>query len=446
MTKLAPTLGLASVDPASWYKVTQKLLIENGGAGLLALYGNSVQKMLTAVFPDFAWDPRKFAKAPQRYWHDVKNQRTFLDELGKRIGASSTDLSPWYKVQNKFLIENGGSRLLSRFGNSMFGMLSAVYPEFAWDPLKFAKAPQKYWKSLANQRKFMEEVRVKIGIPSGEYESWYKVSNRGLIDLGVGPLLNENGGSLVKLLSKVYPEFKWDPLKFSQAPRDHWTSLDNQRSFMDGLGRKLGFKENDLSEWYKASYRMIADNGGGRLLAQYDNSLILLLSALYPDFEWNASMFAKVPQNFWDSVVNQRAFVDDLGTQLGFKVGEREAWYKVSNKAIIENGGGSLLSLHGGSLPSLLSLVYPDYPWLLWKFPRRSQRIRNDSETFDKLLSYLESTLEIKTPEDWYRVKMEQLKALGVVNVLRANKHGGLAEVLQKRYPTVHWAADNFRI
>jgi hypothetical protein len=74
----------------------------------------------------------------------------------------------------------------------------------------------------------------------------------------------------------------------------------------------------------------LVDIGGGSLLQeQYKNSPALLISSLFPEYEWLPWKFT-VPRNYWNDVNNQRKFVDWAGKQL--KINEMSDWYKITTK------------------------------------------------------------------------------------------------------------------
>jgi hypothetical protein len=59
----------------------------------------------------------------------------------------------------------------------------------------------------------------------------------------------------------------------------------------------------------------------------------LLLSGVYPEFDWLPWKFEKTPKNFWVDMKNQRKFLDWAGKQLGIK--EMSDWYKISSKVYL---------------------------------------------------------------------------------------------------------------
>jgi hypothetical protein len=66
------------------------------------------------------------------------------------------------------------------------------------------------------------------------------------------------------------------------------------------------------------------------MFKQYNNSPSLLLSTVFPEYEWLPWKFKTVSMNYWKDVNNQRKFLEFVGKQLNIK--ERSDWYKISMK------------------------------------------------------------------------------------------------------------------
>jgi len=319
-------------------------------------------------------------------------------------------------------------------------MLRSIYDDVSWDPLRFTRVPQHYWSSIENQRSFLHRLGEKLGV--SDKDGWYKVTTKMVVDNGGSGLLRRYNDSISAMLGAVYPRTEWDSLKFTKAPQKYWSSLTNQRAFMDSLAKKLEFKD-DHNAWYKVTTQILYDNGAKPLLRRYDDSVLSLLVAVYPEFTWDPLKFVKAPQSYWMSVDNQRSFMDTLAKKLGFKEGDTAAWYNVSHQTLHENGGASLLDQYGGSLPDLLAKVYPHFEWQMWRFPRRTGRVRSDPDGLQSLLASVEQSLAIKTPRDWYRVTKEQLESLRVHAIFN-KRSGDLLRVLKERYPDEVWDAASF--
>lgn len=440
MDEVGKELGCAG-DLAGWYKVSTQTLCDHGGLVLLRRYGDSISTLLTSVYPEFKWDPLKFTRVPHNYWDSKANQRAFLDELGMKLGINSGDTEGWYKIYNKIVIQNGGNAILKRYNDSLPEMLAAVYPELKWDTSRFLQ--RKEWNSFEIQKRFLDELGARLGIKDGHREGWYKVSTQVVIDLGGASLLSLFNGSLIALLSTIYPDFNWNPLKFVKVPQKYWASVENQRAFMDDVGRQLGFREGELDRWYAVSTQIFIDHGGKSILQRYNDSLSTILTNIYPEHNWDPLRFTKVPQNYWASKANQRAFLDALARKLDFKEGEFGGWYNVSHRILRDNGGRGLLEHYNGSIAELITSIYPEHDWHIWRFPRGSSRVFLDPFVLLQVVESVERALQIKSPQEWYRVSQEQLDALDVSRVFQASA-GGLVAALSQKYPEEKWDTTKF--
>jgi hypothetical protein len=165
--------------------------------------------------------------------------------------------------------------------------------------------------------------------------------------------------------------------------------------------------------------------GGGLLSGKYNDSLALLLSTLYPEYDWLPWKFERAPRNYWEDENNQRKYVDWVSKELNIK--KMEDWYKVSvkvsnylqiefqlEKDFKDLGGSGLLQNRYNSSPSrLLSVVYPDYDWLPWKFSKSPKNLFNDISTKKKFLDWAGKELGIKDLRGWSSATTEDLEKLG---------------------------------
>jgi len=245
-----------------WYNMTTKKIQHYGGSGLLTKYNGSLFKLLQNVYSDHNWDVRKF-KLPQKYWHDLANQKSFLDHLAKKLNITS--IEGWYKVTVPILQANGGNGLLKKYKVSLHTLLSTVYPEYK----------QSCRDAILSITRDLKLTKVEDSI---------KVAHKYLDS----QLLRQHGHSATKLVATCFPELKLPlPTRAKYAPViGHWKSLSNQREYFDNLAKKLDIKEPD--DWYYISVRQIEKQFGGRgiLNRYYNGSLIKALQAIYPDHKW----------------------------------------------------------------------------------------------------------------------------------------------------------------
>jgi hypothetical protein len=95
-------------------------------------------------------------------------------------------------------------------------------------------------------------------------------------------LLNTHyGGSFMRALPHIYPEFDWHMWKFTQVPRRFWADPKNQREFMDWVFKDLDLQ--DMSDWYKVSVTDVRQRGGWALLCMhFKGSLSRAIMSIYP--------------------------------------------------------------------------------------------------------------------------------------------------------------------
>jgi hypothetical protein len=60
------------------------------------MFSGTHSQLLASMYPGYDWLPWKFAKCPQNYWEDTKNQRKFMDWAGKELKVK--EMSDWYNI------------------------------------------------------------------------------------------------------------------------------------------------------------------------------------------------------------------------------------------------------------------------------------------------------------------------------------------------------------
>jgi hypothetical protein len=92
--------------------------------------------------------------------------------------------------------------------------------------------------------------------------------------------------------------------------------------------------------------------------------LFVALTNVYPDHKWDITRFEEtIPRSFWNSIENQKEFMDKIAPELNVK--KLSDWYKVSLSGIlyillfadysvdfIAKGGTSLLKHYNNNLVS----------------------------------------------------------------------------------------------
>jgi hypothetical protein len=78
---------------------------------------------------EIKWKKEWFKNLPYNtygYWKDMKNQRSFFDNLGKKLNVKTP--SDWANFPFRVIIENQGGYLSFLYRGSMYSALKSVYP------------------------------------------------------------------------------------------------------------------------------------------------------------------------------------------------------------------------------------------------------------------------------------------------------------------------------
>jgi hypothetical protein len=150
------------------------LVLLTVGESLLKLYKDRMPTALMNIFPDHKWHPWLFKTGTMvsiGYWDDPKNQREYLDWLGGHLGVR--ELEDWYQIKVSDVAKNGGVSLLSRHGDSLIKLLSAIYNDHMWYPWLFRQLPAGYWENAENRKYYVEWLGKQLQIQ--DVSNWYEV-------------------------------------------------------------------------------------------------------------------------------------------------------------------------------------------------------------------------------------------------------------------------------
>jgi phage anti-repressor protein len=157
----------------------------------------------------------------------------------------------------------------------------SVFPEYNLLPWQFTVSPSNFWSNVESQRKFMNWAAEQLNIkePSDWYSITQKVMRYSKISFNSKDFEKIGGGHLLfkyynnspsSLIMNVFPQYQLLPWKFTASPHNLWTSVDNQRKFMNWVAEQLGIKES--SDWYKVANKVtINDYKISTLLGYFAN-------------------------------------------------------------------------------------------------------------------------------------------------------------------------------
>lgn len=205
-----------------------------------------------------------------------------------------------------------------------------------------------------SEREQMDEIASKLGFQ--RMEDWYRVTRHAVMKNGGKPVLEKHGKSHVELLRAVYPSHEWHDHLFEQLPWGYWNSRENQRNFLDHLGKTLGFRS--MEGWYSLSVEDLTRGGGSGLFHKY-LSVSGMLRSVYKEHDWKIWRFQCKPRLAEMEEGDVAEFVGWLGDRL--MVRGLEDWYRVSWAQIREHTSVSFFKRF--PLEQCLQLAHPEHAW-----------------------------------------------------------------------------------
>jgi len=125
---------LVYTEPEDWYKITQDIIHDNCGCGMLNYYHGSPIQFLRAVYPEYEWLEWKFISTSKDFWQDLTNHKKYADWLGKVLGYTKPE--HWYTITRDIINNNCGCGILHNY-SSYTEIPKLVYPDYNWDNSKF---------------------------------------------------------------------------------------------------------------------------------------------------------------------------------------------------------------------------------------------------------------------------------------------------------------------
>lgn len=302
-------------------------------------------------------------------WKDIRVHKQYFDWLGVHLGHKQ--MEDWYSVSQEHVNKNGGSALIRiYYGGSCGKALQTVYPEHDWLMWKFNSVPNRYWKEMENQVRFMDWLGVQLGFKT--MDDWYTVTQDDFQQNGGSGLSSFYDFSPSKILENVYPQHKWLSWRFHSVPNSYWEGVDNQRSFFKWMGSQMGYTK--MEDWYNVTQEDFHKYGAGRLFVRYSSSPSKTMQAIYPEHQWMPWRFRSCPRGYWDKVIKDgkemKNVADWLAQQLSVKT--LDDWYRVSKQQVLR----CMFIESSNTLVEILSVAYPEHKWDLKRFPTAGKHSR----------------------------------------------------------------------
>ena len=288
MDKLFIKFKLNSLN--DWVNIPKNKFIDRGGEKIFNFYKGNFIELLQNIYPNFPWEISSFFRSsfPKFYFKSIENQKIFFDYLFKKLNLNSLDqfIKIKKKLMKKIIKKYGGKILLKKYENNLNLIFNSIYPNFPFDFIdkKLIMKKKIQQKIFAENQRKMDQLFIKFKLNS--LNDWVNISKTKILKRGGEKLLFYYRGNKKELLQNIYPNFPWEfPANFHvYFPKYYFNSIENQREFMDNLFIKLNF--NSLDNFINLKQNIIFNNGGKRLIENYQLNYQLILTTIYPNFPW----------------------------------------------------------------------------------------------------------------------------------------------------------------
>lgn len=196
-----------------WYKLnTIKDFHHNSGGGLLVIKkkdkDQSVLTLLKEAYPYYDWKPWLFKSAPQSFWNDMSNQKSFLKWVLKKEKINLKNDSI-YKLNSTIIRKYNGHVVLRQYDNFV-ECLTKIFPEKKFDRFKFFHKGRGFWEDKDNHKIALLHLGEKLGFK--KKNDWYAIQYDDFEKLGLSSLISQKGynHSPGILCKKLLPELNLD--------------------------------------------------------------------------------------------------------------------------------------------------------------------------------------------------------------------------------------------
>ncbi len=297
-------------------------------------------------------------------------------------------------------------------------------------PIWYSGVPFGFWTQSKNRRAYMEwlERRLRIREP----EDWYDLTAATLRHFGGSGMLSYYGECVSALVIDYVPWYDWKEWLFPRCPKGFWADPHNRRRYLEWLGEKLGFREPD--DWYRLRLSDLRENQGHSMIRLFGGPGSIV-KAVFPEVEWYPWRFEAVPRRYWHDPANVRRYYGWLAKRLGFE--KMEDWYRLLVSDLAENHGISLVSKHGSAAAAVMA-AFPEYEWREWLFTSTPVGFWNDTANVRRYLEWLGDRLGFTEPEDWYGLRIQDVKK-NCGAALRVKYHESPPALVAAAFPEYDW-------
>ena len=276
MDEIYQKLNLKTND--DWFNIPRQKIYSNAGKQLLYYhYKGDLFKLLTTIYPNYSFSPfkiiQKFVNKRQRvilpsklFFKSIKNQKKFMDNLFIKLNLNL--IEDWLNISRKIIIKNGGKSLLDYYKRDFSLLLQTIYPNYPFDFKLLKFKSQNYFKSIENQKEFLDDLFIKFKLNS--LEDWMNISQKKIYKNGGKVLLLKYNNNMKFLLTSIYPNYPWENSNFNL----HYNLAPLIKEWIKK------YQINQKKDWFRLAVDI-----------SFKFELFETLSLFYPSEKWKKSNF-----------------------------------------------------------------------------------------------------------------------------------------------------------
>lgn len=378
-------------------------------------------------------------------WLDKEHCRNTLKKLHKDKDIHA-DLSFEEFVRQKLtskLLRDNKLRMMYEKHSTMKNLVQFCLPDIDVSDVKrlsSKKTPNNHWKDPKNVRNALYTLHKQIS-PNKEFiEFVYDDFTKSLLEKNDLSGMRSIFGSKKEMLSFAFPDMYLDPLKFTRCQNHIWKNDENIKRAVEIMFHESIY--SDFTEFvYNLKYDDVVERFSSQIMKECDYSVVTLLERVGYKIDKPYKMKSSVPKKYWNSIENQRMYMDDFAT--AHNINHWEDWYeKLDQKSIMAWHGGNVIRKYNGSVIKLLLTIYPEFPFKIYKFKNVPLSYWDSIENQRAWADDFEKQHVFITKNDWYKVSSDMI--VDFHGGTLKHKYCSLSDMVMSIYPEYKFTKSKF--
>ena len=352
---------------------------------------------------DDEWDIRENSAWPQT------KQKKFMEKLGKKEGYKKPE--EWIGYPKQALKDNGGYGLLKLY-KGVERVVKTLIPETR--DMVWRRRPTGIYSSEEEFRGWMKKLLKDYDIQNPS--ECYKLTRKDFTTRTGGNTILQKYGGFVNALQLYFgDEYR--------IRRNRFGKFDTPQTIIDW---REDFEEDNPEfkcpeDYYKIKKEQIPM--AIRRKASKNSPSCVVKELLFPDYEFDDTLFSRVPDGTWNIAENRIKALRRMGEIEGFETEKK--WYGLTQKIMYKHRLGGLLNhwyyANNKWIQDVPKELYPEYDFLPWRFDSGAPpNFWNEITNIIWYMKWLDGELKL---DSWYNLRVDHL----------LEKHGsGLISI--KRY------------